>query len=425
MHGCYVSYVHATVALRGFGSFKTISISTWALLFSCVAVHLVGCASGAQQSRTEVAREINDKKNQADALMRSGDYQGAVELLTPLSQQKKVRDSQLFSMLAEAQWKLGAYAEATQSYEASLRLDYSNSEVHLAFAEMLMETGKIGRAMTEFELAIQFGQRDPLAHYNYGLALFRMDRVEQALAQWQIAYERDPTKSEYAAALGMGYSRRDDAKALEYFERAERLGAAAAPFHDNFGLLLTRIGQYQRAERELRAAQTLDPDNVDYQRNVATLYMKMKEYGEAIPLLQALQAASPDDRTYRIYLARSYMEEGRYDESIALLEGWVEAQDEQSGGTRRSPGATPAPGLDEAYGVLAMSYRGVDNLGKAAENMDAALAIARDNVVHLINYGVILAEDGKIAEARVQWEKVLRLDPDNAVAKQNLSATQR
>jgi Tfp pilus assembly protein PilF len=36
-----------------------------------------------------------------------------------------------------------------------------------------------------------------------------------------------------------------------------------------------------------------------------------------------------------------------------------------------------------------------------------------------------LAEDGKIAEAKLQWEKALRIDPNDATAKLNLSIYQK
>jgi hypothetical protein len=46
-------------------------------------------------------------------------------------------------------------------------------------------------------------------------------------------------------------------------------------------------------------------------------------------------------------------------------------------------------------------------------------------VVHLNNYGVILAESGKITDARAQWERVLSIDPGNTTALENLSAFDR
>ena len=123
-----------------------------------------------------------------------------------------------------------------------------------------------------------------------------------------------------------------------------------------------------------------------------------------------------DQRVSKFALARAYLEVGQYDRSVALLEEWVVSAAGQSGS------GAPGPGVGEAYGVLAMGCRGQNRLEYAAEYIRKALELKPDNLVYLNNYGVILAESDKIAEARIQWEKVLRLDPENATARQNLSA---
>jgi len=83
-------------------------------------------------------------------------------------------------------------------------------------------------------------------------------------------------------------------------------------------------------------------------------------------------------------------------------------------------GRQPGPG--EAYDTLAMSYRALERLDEAIAHAAKAVDLEPTNIVHLNNYGVILAESGRIEDARSQWRKVLQLDPGNAVAKQNLSA---
>jgi Tfp pilus assembly protein PilF len=109
---------------------------------------------------------------------------------------------------------------------------------------------------------------------------------------------------------------------------------------------------------------------------------------------------------------------------IEVLAEWVDRAESPPGLGRSSIDIDRArlPGLDEAYDLLAMAYRGRGDLGKAGDYMRKALQLKPDNVVHLINYGVILAESGKIPEARAQWEKVLEIDPENTTARENLSA---
>jgi tetratricopeptide (TPR) repeat protein len=368
---------------------------------------------------------MNEDKAKADELLASGRYADAAELLSPWAA-AKVADPQVYSMLARSQWKLGQHQDAVHNYEESLRLDYSAAYTHLELAELLLENGKSGRALTEFELAVQYGRGDPLPHYNYGLALYDLGRAGDAIAQWEIAYSRDPRDPRYAEAMGIGLSESDPGKAREYFETAMANGADHPGIHNNLGLLLERLGDMTGAEAELKKAVAGDPEDAGYRRNLAIHYMNSSQPALAAPIWEALHREQPEDASWRIYLGRAYLELGRFEDSVRLLEEWLEKSANTLPGKRQSRGGPAAsPGADEAYAVLAMSFRGLSRLDRAATCMKKAVDLSPDNVAHLINYGVILAEDGKIAEAKDQWERALRLDPENATAKQNLSAYPR
>jgi tetratricopeptide (TPR) repeat protein len=357
---------------------------------------------------------MNQDKKTADELLANGRYQEAADLVAPWVA-RKAGDPQVYAMLARAQWKLGRHDDAVRNYEESLRLDYSSAYTHLELAEMLLEIGKSGRALTEFELAVQYGKNDPLPHYNYGLALYGMGRVDDALAHWEKAYTYNPKDPRYAEAMGIGLSETRPAQATTYFEEARTNGADDPGFHNNFGLLLERTGDFARAEIEFKAAVAGDPGNSGYRQNLALSYMKSKRPELAVPLWQELLGEDPAEPAYPIYLGRAYLETGRYRDAVEVLEKWVETAGAAEGG----------PGLDEAYSVLAMSFRGLKQTGRAAAFMQKAVELSPGSVAHRINYGVILAEDGKIAEARAQWVEALRLDPENATAKGNLSAYER
>jgi superkiller protein 3 len=385
------------------------------LILSC------SCASSGRDGSTREPVEVtNSLKQQAHKLIAEQQYQAVVDVLTPLLQQG-VRDPQVNSMLGKAYWKLGAYDQAVENFESALRLDYVDANTHLEFGEMLMEMRKVGRALTEFELAIEYGEGDALAYYNHGLALYEFGRRDAALAQWETAFSLDPLNAQYAEALGIGLTGREDKEALGYFEKAIELGADDPTLHNNLGLLLIRLGRHAEAEAHFETALSADPSNESYQLNLAVAHLKSKDFASAIPLLEEMLAESPDNATCRVYLGRAYYEQTRYQEVIGLLEVWLEGgaagEGKPDGGTKSGSQS----GLNDAYDVLAMSFRGVGQLDKAIVYIGKAVELEPENIVHLNNYGVILAESGRVEEAREQWRKVLRLEPDNAVAKQNLS----
>jgi superkiller protein 3 len=288
---------------------------------------------------------------------------------------------------------------------------------------MLMEMRKVGRALTEFELAIKFGEGDAVAYYNYGLALYEFGREDAALGQWEVAFTLDPLNAQYAEALGIGLTGKEDRKALEYFEKAIELGADDPMLHNNLGLLLIRMGRHAEAEAHFTTAVNADSTNESYQLNLAVAHLKSKDFVSAIPLLEKMRARSPENTTYRVYLGRAYYEQSRYQEVIDLLEAWLEGDAAGESSSSGGAGVGSQSGLNDAYDVLAMSFRGAGELDKAVDYIGKAVALEPENTVHLHNYGVILAESGRMEDAKEQWRKVLLLEPDNAVAKQNLSAT--
>ena len=396
------------------------SVLAWLILVAA----FLGCGGrGAKEGPGAVAR-MNDDKISAHDLLENGHFAEVVGILTPWAEEK-VPDPQVYSMLAKAQWKLGNYDDAIANYEAAVRLDYSNTYAHLELAQILVEIGRTGRALTEFDLAIRTGERDPLPHYNYGLALYGMKRREEALEQWRMAYALDSRDPRYAEAVGIGLTGKDDEAALEYFEEADSLGADEAGFHDNFGLLLQRLGRYGQAEAEFEKAVSREPGNALYRRNLAILYMASGQSSLAVPLWEALLGENKESPVYRIYLARAFFDAGRFDSAIDVLEDWAQkvgAIPPASG----TPGAEgEAPPIDEAFDVLAMSYRGKKDTVRAVSYIRRALALKPRSVAYLINYGVFLAEGGNIPEAKAQWEKALEIDPGNTTASKNLSAYSR
>ena len=398
------------------GRLSPTSLLTWLILLAVG----VGCGGRGAREGPGAAARMNDDKTSAHDLLENGRFEDVVGILAPWAG-KKVQDPQVYSMLAKAQWKLRNTDDAITNYEEAARLDYSNAYAHLELAQLLVEIGRPGRALTEFDLAIQYGGPDPLPRYNYGLALYGLNRREEALNQWRIAYSLDNRDPRYAEAMGIGLTGEDDKAALEYFERADSLGADQAEFHDNFGLLLQRLGDYGRAEAEFREAVAREPGNVFYRRNLALLYMVSGRLDAAVPVWETLLDEDNDSRVYRIYLARAYLGVGRFESAIGVLENWLQGVGATPPGTETGE----APPIDEAYDVLAMSYRGKKDLVQAASYVRKALELKPRSVGYLINYGVILAEDGKIAKAKTQWEKALEIDPNNPTARQNLSAYQR
>lgn len=390
-----------------------------------LSLTLTACAGALKRPPAEDrARRLNAEKRKAEALVEAGLYQEAISVLKTLSKEASA-DHQLFSMLARSYAGLGRFEDAVAAYETAIRISYSDYFAHLELATLLMKHGKTGRALTEFELAQRFGAQDPVTHYNYGLALFELGRRDEALDHYLRAFDIENDNADYAQAVGMALSGKDDSRAIGYFETAARLGADDGGFHNNFGLALQRAGQLDRAATQFEAAVSLSPDNEAYWFNLAALHMSAGAFEDAVEVWDSLIEREGPRWSYLVFRGDALFRLARFAEAIASVEpiaGEVASGALAAGSERldRSP-----PGLNHAFEILAMSYRGAGDVGKALNYIRRAVELEPLNVSHLNNYGVILAESGRIDEAKAQWRKVLEIDSGNTTARDNLSAVER
>jgi tetratricopeptide (TPR) repeat protein len=363
---------------------------------------------------------MNAVKTEARMCVDEGRYERAVELLEPLSEEAS-GDSQVFVMLGEAYQNLGRDTDAIRAYESAIRLGYSDYMPHLKLANLLMKMGKTGRALTEYELAARYGDYDAVTRYDYGLALFQMGRKNRALEEWRAAYELDRGNPRYAEAVGIGLTGVDPRKAVRYFEEAAELGADGPAFFNNYAVALLRAGDPRAAGLQARRAVDLEPDNEEYRFNLAAAYMKAGAFREAVTEWDALIGRFGSRWSYAVYRGEALLERGQYEAAIQSVTPVVE--DFEADGSTRSPDlldrTPPDPG--DAYEVLAMCHRSLEDRETALVYIEKALALEPANPSFLNNYGVILAESGRIGEAVTQWKRVLEIDADNASARKNLS----
>jgi len=387
-------------------------------IVAALAVALAACASGPPAG--ERGERLNAEKRKAAALVAQGNCADALQILEPLSKQVTA-DPQLYVLLGDAYRGQGDTGRAIANYEAAIRLAYEKHEAHLKLATLLMELDKTGRALTEFEVAARYGDRDTLVQYNYGLALMELGQRDAAAEHLRRACEMAPSNAAFAEALGMALSGADDAEAIAQFERAEMLGASGGSFQNNYGLALQRAGRQASAQRRFQAAVAAAPSREAFRFNLAASLTRTDPGGQATRAAwREMQRDFGDRWSYRVYLCRACTAAGEYDAALAALEQAALARDGGSPGDSVIVDRMP-PTLADAFEALALAERGRGALSTALARIERAVALDPRNPSFLNNYGVILAESGRIDDARIQWKKVLDIDPENVVAMDNLA----
>ncbi len=127
--------------------------------------------------------------------------------------------------------------------------------------------------LTLFGHTLAVTERNWLATYLYGLGLSDAGRVEEAVEQYQKALSLNPASDDARYSLGNAYLKTGRVReAEESFRRAlesARSVAVAARFHNNLGIALARQGRFAEAARHFRTALEAQPQNVQFQKNLA------------------------------------------------------------------------------------------------------------------------------------------------------------
>ncbi|MDH3205209.1 MAG: tetratricopeptide repeat protein [Gemmatimonadota bacterium] len=100
--------------------------------------------------------------------------------------------------------------------------------------------------------------------------------------------------------------------------------------HNNLGVLLDELKQYEAALEHFVAAERLAPENVEVLANFASTLTSLARYEEAEALLRRAQRLAPDDVLARLGIGVLYFRRGLYGNAEAEL-GWVCARDEHNG----------------------------------------------------------------------------------------------
>ena len=136
-------------------------------------------------------------------------------------------------------------------------------------------------------------------HERYGKALSHLEQASAAFPELQGLHEQ---LGSIYLSLGQWDS------ALEHLEAAMSEEESFATII-NLGVVLTEVGEFERAEKKLITALEMEPDNPSCHKNMARLYQKMKQPGKAISYFERYLALAPTDlhiiETYANYLAKT------------------------------------------------------------------------------------------------------------------------
>jgi tetratricopeptide (TPR) repeat protein len=306
--------------------------------------------------------------------------------------------SALIILYASIAWKQTTYwRDSLTLFERALTVTRDNYIAHLAYGKAFYTKGQLQKAIIEYKKSLAIRPYHDTSLINYGIALTDMKMFDEARLKFILALEKNP--GNFAALKGIGYSfllQDRPAEAERYFRDAQAAVPEEPLNNTNLGVALALLGREREAIFYFEKALSKKPNDPAIHENL----------GQAFEAL-----GDKDQATYHFEIAK------RLEPDIM-----VDHQRKVSAGNRSS-----SPRSSEISELLEQAAR-LEQLNKfpeAQKYYEEALRLDPENIAVHNNFGISLAEAGRLTEAISHFETALRIAPDDRSARENLARALR
>ncbi len=342
--------------------------------------------------------------------------------------------------LAALDYGEGRPAEGHSHLDELLQQQPKHAQGLVLKGRFLLIDGKPDEAATQFERAVAADTRFAAGHYWLGEAHARRGRVAEAKKALGDAVHLDPTHVPAQVSLSRLHLRAGETDgALNFAEQAARLAPRYAEARRALVWALIGMKNVSRAQEELNAYANMFPESSDLHvlRGVISLTERdpasaEKAFARALKLqpdshdalsgvvasrlasgnvpgaraeAEAAVAKAPADASKLVLAARTYRAAGQLDKAEEALRQAIQANPEE---------------LD-AYSLLGQLYIAQRRLDEAIREFDELSKRQSSPVSAHTVVGILMQATNRPAEAKLRYEKALSIDPNAAVAANNLA----
>jgi len=220
--------------------------------------------------------------------------------------------------------------------------------------------------------------------------------------------------------------------ASSYLDKALQKAPSSAHLAVKKGYELARQGHYDQALEVAQKAEAGNPDDVDLNLLLGKLYSSQRQADKAFIHYEKALQLSPDNPDIYSLLASEYLAANKLDQAVDTLKRWMERELPQAPAhfmlgsiyaTQFKNYAKAAkeyeavleeePGNPKAQQVLVEVYLAQKNFNKALDLLRRSVQQNPGDIATRIRIGVLLYEEGHMADAIKEFEAILAIKPDD------------
>jgi len=250
--------------------------------------------------------------------------------------------AEVWVRLAELLGALGRFGDAAQAWGRAVETSQEPVDLQipwrLAWARALALTGDRDSARELLERILRINPTYIPARYDLGVILMQLDRVSQAVAEFEKVVGAEPAHAEAHNNLGvLLHSLGDTDRARGHYTRCLEANPNFIAARYNLGTLLQETGEIELAIGELRRVLNHDAAHEGAWTNLSNCLLSLGDPEAAIECAAQALTLAPGHRSATWNLGLAHLTAGR------LMEGWpgYEARFDLPGGARRRPFPMP------------------------------------------------------------------------------------
>jgi len=183
-----------------------------------------------------------------------------------------------------------------QEYEDAMEYSADFTSAQHNLANLYAELGRSQDAIDHYKAAIRIDKQFYPARVNLAMLYNKNNRNDLAVKLFRDILTDHPEMYEAAYSLGLLLVEMQDYQgALTYLEKASAGLPDRARIHYNLGLLYQYLQNPVKAEIELQAALSLDPQSLDFLYGLADHYLKRGLFEKARPVAESMAKIHPDN----------------------------------------------------------------------------------------------------------------------------------
>ena len=331
----------------------------------------------------------------------------------------------------------------TEAYERLARVlekDQTNLDALLMKSALLLEDGRLEDALSNATLATEKHRGSTGAFFTLGRVQTARHQTEAAIAAFDEVLKLNPRATDAKSALARLHlaagrpdtsvglarevvaaapqnadaritmvrgllSQKDVSRARVELDALYKQSPDSAPVNALMGVLRGLQRDEGGARKSFERALEIDPDSLEASGGLVALDLAGKRHAEARARVDERLARSPKNPLVLMLAAHTYSFTGDPAKAEAMLRRAIEND----------------PSYLDAYSALAQLYVSQQRLDAALAEYDELAKRQPRPVGPLTFAGMILQGQGKTNDARDRYIRALQIDPDAAVAANNLA----